>query len=440
MTMPMPWPTVEEAVRRIRQREDAVRAFVSTRLDAALVEDRARASEPRRSLLHRVPYSLKDTWDTAGIVTTGGSYRYRERIPAESAPIHDALRDAGAILVGKTNLSDMSLAPEAASYVGGVTANPFDAKRTAGGSSGGAAAAVAHGMSAFDWGSDIGGSIRLPAAFCGVYGMRLSTETWPSECGKFPCAPEPLRYMDGQGPIASSLGAMREVIRAVAPRLRTGRARRFELRGAVVYAPDRATAGAWPSFAVDIAKELQRAAGEVRIEHGLVSPARAMMIAGGLWASHLEELVDSDKSLTFRDGLLAVISSIFLRGRLGDLRFHPSTAAYLALIGLGRVAMFRDKAKALRAGETFRADMGALWDKGYVVVSPVCTYPPPRHGRSVLQWNLLAHTMPGNVADATAVALPFGRFRGGLPRAVQIAGPPGSEETVIEIAERLLAG
>ena len=148
--------TVPEAVARIRARNPILHAFVSTSLDEALLEARARADERPRSLLHGVPYSLKDQWDTAGIPTTGGSYRYKDRVPRVSSPVHLAFEAAGAVLLGKTNLSDLAMVSESASYVGGVARNPHDLARTPGGSSGGAAAAVVDGMSAFDWGADVG--------------------------------------------------------------------------------------------------------------------------------------------------------------------------------------------------------------------------------------------------------------------------------------------
>jgi Asp-tRNA(Asn)/Glu-tRNA(Gln) amidotransferase A subunit family amidase len=168
---------------RIRAREGALHAFVSTRLDEALAEHAA--NRLPEGPLRGVPYSLKDEWETLCLPTTGGSWRHRERRSPADSPVFTAFRDAGAVLMGKTNLSDMGLAPEASSYVGGSTRNPFDPARTAGGSSGGAAAAVSAGLTAFDWGTDIGGSIRLPAAFCGVYGLKLSQECWPCE-GLFP--------------------------------------------------------------------------------------------------------------------------------------------------------------------------------------------------------------------------------------------------------------
>jgi amidase len=422
-------------VTRIRARDPVLHAFVTTRLDEALVEAKARAQEPARSPLHGVPYSLKDYWDTAGLRTTGGSYRHRDRVPQASSPVHEVFQAAGAVLLGKTNLSDLALAPESASYVGGVCRNPHDLARSAGGSSGGAACAVADGMSAFDWGSDIGGSIRMPAAFCGILGLRLSSATWPLH-GEFPSPPPSLLSMNGQGPIARTFDQLRALLAVAAPRLRTGQSRPFRLRGAFVYAPPPGREGAFTGFATEVGRALEGAVPEVRRDHGLVPLHEARNLASALWGSHFEDLLDCD-TLRLGEGLGAVASALAFRGRFGDRRFHPRTAEVLLLIALGRLVLFRDRGRAVAGADAYRAAVSALWDQGYLLVAPTCLYPATRHGRSFFNWDLVSGAMPGNLADATALALPFGRFPDGLPRSIQVMGPPGSEDVVIDTGERI---
>lgn len=427
--------TVGRAVERICERNRRIRAFVWTRLEAALGDAAARAKERPRSTLHGVPYGLKDNWDTAGIPTTAGSHRFRDRIPERSSPVHEAFENAGAVLLGKTNLSDLGLAPESASWVGGVTVNPHDPSRTSGGSSGGAAAAVADGMSAFDWGNDIGGSIRLPAAYCGVLGMRLSSETWPLK-GLFSGPPPSVAWMCGQGPIAATVPQMREVIRVAAPVLRTGSPRPFRQRGVVLWAPDAASAGRWPAFAREVRPVLEAAFGEVRPDHGLPDFRRARNVAIGIWGSHFDDFRESDP-MSPLEGIAAVLSGLFLRG-LGDRRLHPHAAQIMAMVAIGRL-LFPDRHAARARADRLRDQFASLWDRGYLVVAPVSTYPAPKHGRSFLNWGVTACTMPGNVADATALALPYGRFPDGLPRSLQVMGPPGSEELVLDAASRILS-
>ena len=238
--------TVQAAADRFRSRNETLCAFVTTRFEEATRE----AAACEVGDLAGGVYTLKDAWDTAGIRTTGGSWRFRDRIPTRSALIHEVLSEKGAVLLGETNLSDLSLCAEASSHVGEATRNPHDPERTSGGSSGGAAAAVREGMTSFDWGSDIGGSIRVPSAFCGVYGMRLSSEAWPVH-GFFPAPPPTMEWMNGQGPITSSLAQMRTLLKLLAPRMRTGTVRPFRADGALLYAPKH---GRWPTFVDDVGR------------------------------------------------------------------------------------------------------------------------------------------------------------------------------------------
>jgi Asp-tRNA(Asn)/Glu-tRNA(Gln) amidotransferase A subunit family amidase len=425
--------TVPEAVARVRALDPTCNVFISTRLEEALADARARADEPRRTPLHGVPYALKDMWDTADLPTTSGSMRHRDRRPASDCPVREAFDAAGAVLVGKTNMSDLALPPEATSWIGGATRNPFEPTRTAGGSSGGSAAAVALGMAAFDWGTDFGGSIRLPAAFCGVLGMRLSASAWPVR-GTYPETPAPVLFMNGQGPLARTTAEMRAVLRAARPRLATGPARPFSLRGAVMHPPDR---GAWPTFAADAEPHLRAALGDVRASE-LPPNTHARNVAIGMYAAHFDDML-AVETLPFWQALRAALSAVILRGAFGDRRIHPATAWLCILMALGRVTLYRDKRRAVDAAARYRERIEQLWDEGFVVAMPVCAYPPPRIGTSIRNRHLLSCTMPGNVADATALAIPFGSFAGGLPRALQLMGPPGSEEALLDAADRLIA-
>ncbi len=427
-----PWPDLETAAARIEARNPVIRALVHTRIPAARAEAEALAGELRRGPLHGIPYSLKDAWDTAGIPTTGGSYRHRDRVPERSSPVHDVFRDAGAVLVGKSNCSDLSLAPEASSHVGGVTRNPRDPSRTAGGSSGGAAAAVAAGMVGFDWGSDIGGSIRLPAGYCGVYGLRLSSETWPMR-GEFPEAPETLRYMNGQGPIAASLDALEVVLQAATP-LRTGAPRPFEARRFSLYLPRRP--GRWPSFAADVTSALERTLGPVDVAD-LPAPEAMRDLVSGIWAAHFEELLACDPTISLREGIVGALSAVLLRGRFGARKFYPNTAELLLLIALGRITVYREREPLLARADAFRRRVNELWDSGAVLAMPTCTVPAPRPGRTTRTPAVLTCSMPGNLCDATGLTIPFGQFPDGLPRGLQLMGPPGSEATLIELARRI---
>jgi amidase len=168
----------EEAVRACLDRIDEVNpvlnAVVQIRREEALEEARAADRVPRekRGLLHGIPVTIKDSFDTQGIISTAGTMGRASYVPAGDATIVKRLRAAGAIVMGKTNTPDLTLAFETNNLVYGRTNNPYDETRTPGGSSGGAAAIVAAGGSPLDIGSDTGGSIRVPAHFCGIAGHK----------------------------------------------------------------------------------------------------------------------------------------------------------------------------------------------------------------------------------------------------------------------------
>src|SRR5688500_16936242 len=184
--------SVEECVARIRAKNDVLRA---------VLEKVPAPADTRSGALSGVPYLLKDTWDTRGIRTTGGSWRHRGRVPISSCRAHRAFEAAGAVLLGKSNLCDLAFSSESDNHLFGPVCNPHDLARTAGGSTGGGAAAVHDGMAAFDWGTDFGGSIRGPAAFCGVVGLRLSHRAWPVGFDHFPRIPPVLWHLCGMGPV-----------------------------------------------------------------------------------------------------------------------------------------------------------------------------------------------------------------------------------------------
>lgn len=425
--------TVEAAVGRARTLAPRMGIYVSTRFDRALTE-----AAHRTGPLAGVPYGLKDEFDTPDLPTSGGSWRYRDRsTPGVGSAPFRAFDGAGAVLLGKSNLSDMGLAPEATSYVGGAARNPFDPSRTAGGSSGGSAAAVACGIHAFDWGTDIGGSIRLPAAFCGILGLKLSDETWPIQ-ELFPRVPPSLKWMCGQGPFAHTTDELRAVLAAAAPTLkRPGRIDRpFSLRSVALYAP---MAGRWPTFYDDVGSVL-RTALDVPVGKTSVLPPTLELQRTfvNVWASHFMDLLDSDEQVGLLDGFAAVLSAVLTRGRLGDRRFHPLTAELLLLFFLGHFSWAPDRSRARQKAQSVQDIFRQLWDDGTVVVAPVTVYPPPKIKSSNRNARLIAYTCPGNLADATGLSLPFGTFDGTLPRSIQLLGPPGSEEVLLDLADRII--
>src|SRR5712691_11142750 len=183
-----------------------------TKLNAVVVRDFERARHQARAAdqggggaLSGLPITLKESINVSGLRTTCGVPQWRGFISEHDAPAWSRLRAAGAVLLGKTNVPPMLADWQSANPVYGRANNPWDLGRTPGGSSGGSAAALAAGLTALEVGSDIGGSIRVPAAFCGVYGHRPSETALPRS-GQFPMPPQPNStvVMGVQGPLARS--------------------------------------------------------------------------------------------------------------------------------------------------------------------------------------------------------------------------------------------
>src|SRR5262250_1953899 len=174
-----PLEVMQAVLERIDRVNPLVNAIVTLTRDTALAEARrATAALTRRSAtlgpLHGIPVAIKDVTATKGIRTTYGSKLYENHVPDEDALVVERLKAAGAIVLGKTNTPEFAFGPNTVNEVFGATRNPWNLALSAGGSSGGSAVALATGMCPLAEGTDLGGSLRGPAAFCGVVGFRTT--------------------------------------------------------------------------------------------------------------------------------------------------------------------------------------------------------------------------------------------------------------------------
>jgi len=199
-----PVELIEIFLERIEKINPAINAYVTLVPEIALEKARKAESAIMRGdeigLLAGLPVSIKDVVPTAGIRTTYGSKLYENLVPAEDALVVERIKEAGGIILGKTNTPEFAAGASTFNQVFGITRNPWNTAFTVGGSSGGAAASVAAGIGPLAQGSDLGGSLRIPATFCGVVGLRPSP-------GRVPKYPNELNWDDlsVQGPIARTI-------------------------------------------------------------------------------------------------------------------------------------------------------------------------------------------------------------------------------------------
>jgi amidase len=200
---------VEASLGQIEQHNPAINAVVTLDVEgaraAAVRADNARMRGETIGKLHGLPITVKDLFQTSGLRTTSGSPMLSDYVPDLDAVAVQRLRDAGAIVIGKTNVPEFGGDAQSYNDLFGVTNNPWDTKRTPGGSSGGSAAAIAAGFSALELGSDLGGSLRIPAHFCGVYTLKPTYGVIPVT-GHIPPHPGSLMHFDiaVAGPLARS--------------------------------------------------------------------------------------------------------------------------------------------------------------------------------------------------------------------------------------------
>jgi amidase len=211
---------LETQLARIARDNPALNAIVTLDADQARRRareaDQALASGDIWGAIHGVPITVKDSFDTAGLRTVSGYRPFARRIPLKDAAPVARLREAGAIVLGKTNLPTLASGVQTDNPVFGRTNNPWDVRLTPGGSSGGAAAAISAGLSYLELGSDIGGSIRIPAHFCGVFGLkttggRVAGKGHVASARRLAVPPdfEALTQLASFGPIARSIEDLR---------------------------------------------------------------------------------------------------------------------------------------------------------------------------------------------------------------------------------------
>jgi amidase len=397
---------------------DAERARVRAReADAALA--RGEVSGP----LHGIPFTLKDAHATAGMRTTTGLPSFANFVPQEDSSVTARLKAAGGVLIGKTNVPPMLADFQTNNQIFGRTNNPWNVERTSGGSSGGAAAAVAAGMTPFDIGTDLSGSIRIPAHFCGLFGLK-PTEQRVSLDGLIPGLPPPrsVRVMSCIGPIARTVEDLALLYQIIAgpdgrdtdvhpvpvddvPNLDLTKLR-------IAFAPT------FPGLpvAAEIRQAIEQLAQQLDRAGAVVEEAR---------------LPELEQDLASAGALIGMITGAFQP----EENTPPITLAqYLT-------ALHQRDQSMLTWEQFFQSWDALLCPASMVAAFPHCEPGSPLHvdGEDVNYWMVSAHPTQFNYTGHPAVVLPYTHDRDGLPIGVQLVTKRWGEADLLAIATALTA-
>jgi Asp-tRNA(Asn)/Glu-tRNA(Gln) amidotransferase A subunit family amidase len=423
-----PVAVVEAYLERIAQINPALNAIVTIAPDVLEQAKRAEAGLAQREVLgplHGVPITIKDTINTAGIRTTSGSLVRKEHVPAVDAFAVARLKAAGAIILGKTNTPEMAIPYETNNPVFGRTSNPYDPRFTAGGSSGGEAAAIAACMTAGGVGSDLSGSIRVPAHFCGVVGLKPTSGRIPMT-GHVPVAAGPLADGACLGPMARVVADVSLLFRVLAASETEEATDVEQLKGLRV---------CWYDF-----DGVARVSSET--EAAVRAAVAALGVAGLKCVEQRPRAVESGSRLWLE---------LFAETSARDLQELYSGSEDLA----GPLARrIMDSAKkrspqgpnarerALQERNQLRAELLGLMDSTPIIVCPVGATAAFLHesnqvninGDSVNVFRAFSYAQTFNAFDLPAVVVRAGQTAAGLPVGVQIVGKPFCENQILGVA------
>lgn len=413
-----PMDLVDDALAVIARRDPQLHAFL------AVTEDRARADAVRArealrrddaGLLTGIPIGIKDLFDVAGVATTHGSLVHRDDVAAADGGVVARVAAAGAVVVGKTNTSEFGQSVTTENRLGPPTATPWEPTRTAGGSSGGSAAAVAVGACPVAVGSDAGGSIRVPAAYCGVVGLKPTHGTSVAEGG-----PTAMSAFGDVGPLAAHVEDLRLLAEVLLGR-ELPRTHPSGLRVGIC--------GSMEGRPVDpgVAAGVDRAAGLLEAAGHRVQPVE-LNVTG--WQELFSTLVLADERRV-HGHLLAEAASL--------TDYERVTLEAAARLDATQVARARAELPV------FRRRVTSAVAQVDVICTPATAALPFPHGRRPREiagwpvdglWGAFPFTAPINVAGLPAVAVPVATV-GGLPVAVQLVGSAGSEAGLLALAGQL---
>lgn len=424
-----PMELTKQCLARIERLNPALNAFITVTSDQALAQARQAEAEIRgggwRGPLHGIPLGLKDLIDTAGVRTTAASALFKERVPTEDAEVVRRLQNAGGILLGKQNLHEFAYgASSVVSYFGEVH-NPWDTAHIAGGSSSGSAAAVAAGLGCAAIGTDTAGSIREPAAICGVVGLK-PTYGRVSARGVIPLS----WSLDHVGPITRTVADAAVMLQAIAG---------FDPRDAA--SADMPVADYVAALLID-PKPLRIGVPRAYFYDDLhpeiaaaLSQALTVLATFSPEIHDIELPVPTDRTVQSTESYAYHAEFV---GRSPEL-YQPET---LRRIQTGANVTAADYILRRCEMEQMRREIGDVFKDVDVLVTPTTPIPPPavaelKQNPDLLRPRellLLRNTRPVNVWGLPAISVPCGFTQAGLPIGLQIIGPHWEEARVLQLA------
>lgn len=426
---------VKAHLQRIQTVNPRLNAVVQVAAEEALAQaraaDAAMAQGTVRGPLHGVPMTIKDCLDTAGVISTGGTQGRAAFVPAHDATVVARLRAAGAILLGKTNTPELTIAYETDNLVYGRTNNPYDLSRTSGGSSGGSAAIVAAGGSPFDIGSDTGGSLRVPAHCCGTVAIRPTSGRVP-RTGLILPPVGVLERLTQIGPIARYVEDLALILPIIA--------------GVDGHDPAIVPMKLEHPDQVDL-KALRIA---MHTDNGIVPPTRetastlqavaAALADAGMSVSEVRP-VGIEQTFDLFFGLFAADGGAGIQMLLqmyGTTEVSPVIQGVLELVSAHPMSG-AEFSGLLAQLDMFRGAMHSFMQGYDVILCPACAHPAPLHGSSYSPEGLrgYSYTQTYNLTGWPAAVVRGGTSPEGLPIGVQIVARPWREDVALAVAHYL---
>jgi amidase len=441
---------LESCIGRIEAVDHAVNAMVARDFDraraAAKAADAAVARGDALPALHGLPVGIKDLEPTAGLRTTFGSPLFRDNVPANDMRLVAAIRAAGAIVVGKTNTPEFGAGANTRNAVYGATGNPFDPTKSCAGSSGGSAVALATGMVPICQGSDTGGSLRNPAAFCGIVGFRPTPGLVPTER-----RPHGWNVLPVVGPMGRTVADTALLLSGM-----IGDDAGDPLATTVHGKAVRQAGDFYPPARIDLATLRVALTPDFGFAPTEKHIASVFAEKTGLFRHVFARADDATPDCAGTNEVFEVLRAIgFLTAHLEKVRNTPDLVGpnVRANVEEGLRYGAEDIVGALAAQTALYHRWQSFFDRYDVILTPAITlsprswrelYPAEIDGtptRTYFHWLAMAYAV--TVVGHPALSLPVGLDRNGMPFGLQIVGPRGGDALVLRVAaelEALLAG